>query len=153
MLYIKISDGQVKEYPYSLEKLRDENPNVSFPQTPDENTLQSYGVCKVVGVNRPTVGYAKNVSEALPEFVDGQWVQSWEVTDATSEEIALRLKSLSDKVRSKRDALLSDSDWVVIKSVEGATQVPSAWATYRQELRDITNQTGFPAEVVWPTKP
>ena len=57
-----------------------------------------------------------------------------------------------ERIRSKRDALLKDSDW----SVAGdATPKPSkeAWLTYRQALRDLPQSFSEPSEVVWPTKP
>jgi hypothetical protein len=51
--------------------------------------------------------------------------------------------------RSKRDRLLSDTDWMALSD---NTMTPE-WASYRQALRDITDQTGFPYSVIWPTKP
>lgn len=54
------------------------------------------------------------------------------------------------EARAKRNALLAASDW---------TQLPDApvdaaeWALYRQELRGITEQPGFPANVIWPVPP
>ena len=51
--------------------------------------------------------------------------------------------------RSKRDRLLSDTDWMALSD---NTMTPE-WATYRQALRDITAQEGFPYSVNWPTKP
>lgn len=57
---------------------------------------------------------------------------------------------LAFRVREKRDQLLAESDW---------TQTPdapldrAAWARYRQALRDVTMQPGFPASVVWPEPP
>ena len=52
-------------------------------------------------------------------------------------------------VRNQRERLLSQTDWMALSDV---TMSP-AWATYRQALRDITEQAGFPYEVTWPTKP
>ena len=43
------------------------------------------------------------------------------------------------RLRDKRDALLKETDWIVIKARENNATVPSAWQTYRQALRDITN--------------
>jgi hypothetical protein len=60
-------------------------------------------------------------------------------------------KSVS--ARGERDKLLSECDWIVIKAKETSTNVPAAWKTYRQELRDITTQEGFPNTITWPTKP
>jgi hypothetical protein len=53
-------------------------------------------------------------------------------------------------LRSERNALLSASDWT---QVADAPVDKAAWATYRQALRDITAQAGFPHNVIWPVKP
>ena len=42
-------------------------------------------------------------------------------------------------LRAKRDALLNQTDWIVTKAKETGTTIPTAWKTYRQELRDLTN--------------
>jgi hypothetical protein len=54
------------------------------------------------------------------------------------------------EIRSKRNSLLYASDWT---QVADAPVDKTAWATYRQALRDITSQEGFPENVVWPIKP
>lgn len=65
----------------------------------------------------------------------------------------------SREIRSKRDRLLAESDWVTVKAVDQnaqdnlGIQVPQVWLDYRQALRDITSQSGFPNNVTWPTKP
>ena len=55
-----------------------------------------------------------------------------------------------EEVRSQRDRLLKASDWT---QVPDAPVDQQAWATYRQALRDIPQQEGFPESVVWPEKP
>lgn len=52
---------------------------------------------------------------------------------------------------SKRNSLLQSSDWTQLPDVPLETK--QAWATYRQALRDITTQEGYPFNVIWPTKP
>lgn len=52
---------------------------------------------------------------------------------------------------SNRASLLQASDWTQLPDVPLATK--EAWATYRQALRDITSQPGYPLEVVWPVAP
>jgi hypothetical protein len=59
----------------------------------------------------------------------------------------------ADQVRAERDQLLAKTDWVVTKSYEINTTIPQEWLNYRQALRDIPQQTGFPDNVVWPTAP
>lgn len=59
----------------------------------------------------------------------------------------------SERVRSNRNALLAESDWVVIYHTEKGTNIPLEWELYRQNLRDITAQEGFPYSITWPAKP
>lgn len=54
------------------------------------------------------------------------------------------------KIRTERDAKLTASDWT---QVADAPVDQAAWATYRQSLRDIPQQSGFPETVEWPTQP
>ena len=57
---------------------------------------------------------------------------------------------LPNQVRRERNKLMQESDWT---QVSDSPVDKEAWATYRQALRDITAQAGFPTDVVWPTKP
>ena len=52
-------------------------------------------------------------------------------------------------VREERDALLAATDWMANSDVT----MTSGWATYRQDLRDVPAQSGFPNTITWPTKP
>jgi len=54
-----------------------------------------------------------------------------------------------DEIRNQRDRLLSATDWMALSDV---TMSP-AWAAYRQALREMPEQAGFPYSVIWPTKP
>lgn len=60
------------------------------------------------------------------------------------------LELLAAQVRIRRDRLLLASDWT---QVADAPVDQAAWATYRQALRDIPQQDGFPTNITWPTKP
>ena len=60
------------------------------------------------------------------------------------------LDALATQVRDKRNALLTASDWT---QVADAPVDQAAWATYRQALRDLTDQVGFPETIVWPVAP
>lgn len=73
------------------------------------------------------------------DFTTKQWVQ-----DETM--------AVSD-VSSKRQRLLYASDWTQLPTYSLTTAQQAAWATYRQELRDIPSQTGYPFNVVWPVAP
>ena len=77
--------------------------------------------------------------------------QTGEVTirEMTPEEIAA-LAPTADDIRAQRNALLSACDWTQLAD---APVDDLAWAVYRQALRDMPDQPGFPANVVWPVAP
>ena len=71
----------------------------------------------------------------------------------TEEELAVTTptpEALATKARTQRGALLAQSDWT---QVADAPVDQTAWATYRQALRDITVQAGFPENIDWPVSP
>lgn len=53
--------------------------------------------------------------------------------------------------RIQRDGLLRDTDWTQLPDVPESTK--ERWALYRQELRDVSSQQGFPFNVAWPVEP
>jgi hypothetical protein len=90
-------------------------------------------------------GYPKGTVEVplkpsgLHEWDGANWV-----------EVAPDPTTLATAARSKRNGLLSQSDWT---QVADAPVDQAAWATYRQALRDITIQAGFPENIDWPVAP
>ncbi len=58
-----------------------------------------------------------------------------------------------NEVREVRDAKLAETDWVVTMHKEKGTNIPTAWKTYRQALRDITDDATSLDDVTWPEKP
>lgn len=75
------------------------------------------------------------------------------IRDMTDEEIAEMQPSdaeLAALARDRRDGLLAASDWT---QVADAPINQAAWAAYRQALRDIPQQAGFPRDIAWPVKP
>ena len=91
----------------------------------------------------------------MKKLVNGQYVDLTAVEIAEIERQRAEWEAGADDraaeaVRAERDSLLVASDWTQIAD---APVDQAAWATYRQALRDITTQSGFPHEVVWPTKP
>ena len=61
------------------------------------------------------------------------------------------LEQEAEESRAQRDALLVESDWAVLPDAPVADG--QAWKDYRQALRDVPQQTGFPTDIDWPTKP
>lgn len=59
----------------------------------------------------------------------------------------------TDEARARRDALLAASDWTQIADSPLTGEARAAWAIYRQALRDVPEQPGFPAAITWPDAP
>lgn len=55
------------------------------------------------------------------------------------------------RAKTKKDRLLIESDWTQLPDVSLTNK--DAWTTYRQQLRDISKQSGYPNEITWPTRP
>jgi len=84
------------------------------------------------------------------EQLDGKWYTKYSVANMDAEAITAKDAEQATNVRNTRNQKLSESDWT---QVADAPVDKSAWSTYRQALRDVTSQEGFPWTVNWPTKP
>ena len=90
-------------------------------------------------------------------LTDGNWSapvvytpSAQEIADARAASLAQQTNELSASIRVERNNKLKESDWTQIVN---STADKTAWATYRQALRDITAQSGFPWTVTWPDVP
>jgi len=84
-----------------------------------------------------------------PVFTDGE-------TTAAEQEAAYKAQKdaeFAKSARDSRDNLLSECDWIIVMSLEAGRTIPAEWATYRQALRDLPQQAGFPVTINWPVKP
>lgn len=149
-MYIKVTNGAY-EKPYSIGQLRKDNPNTSFPKYPTDALLAEWGVYPVAAASQPSHNPStEKAVEDTPIKSSGGWQQAWRVVGRSAEEIADIESQQANSVREQRDALLAESDWT---QVADAPVDKSAWAAYRQALRDIPQQAGFPTQIDWPVKP
>lgn len=93
-MYIKLKDSAVEKYPYSIQQLRLDNPNISFPSQISETTLAEYSVFPVQETTLPVVDHTKNIIEGNPTLTESGWVQTWEVSDASYDEQLSRILAL-----------------------------------------------------------
>ncbi len=151
-MLVKITNGRVERYPYSIGELKKSQPNVSWPSTITTDLLESHGVYQVDPTTPPTHDSSvQYLREGEPVLQDGVWCQTWSVVDYTEEELNEITSASASSVRSKRNQLLAACDWTQAKDI--GDEVSSLWAVYRQALRDIPNQEGFPHTVNWPLAP
>lgn len=145
-MYALIENGQVTKYPYSATDLIRANPQTSWPRGAlSDELLASFGVLPVYGdVSTPAPGQVAD--EVTPTFDGLRWNRQFIIRACTQAETDTQ----AAQVRSQRDSALADSDWT---QVADAPVDQAAWAVYRQELRDIPQQAGFPFDVSWPVAP
>ena len=100
-------------------------------------------VIKGVSVGDPSMFYWDGEAiQEIPESPSTEHVFSYVTKEWVPSEAA---------IRRKRNALLSASDWTQVPDIPESTRV--LWQKYRQALRDIPNQDGFPNSIVWPIAP
>jgi len=147
-MYLRIINDEII-YPYSLQQLKENNPNSSFPSEMTEAVMNQYDIFEVRQTPKPN-NYTKNIFEGTPILVEGVYYQNWEQTDALTSEINARIEAKWVEVRENRNQLLQECDWTQLSDISNETK--TIWQSYRQELRDVTTHTN-PFNIVWPVKP
>ena len=124
-------------------------PNVSFPPNgPDADFLAANG-CMGVTVWKAH-DKAQKLVPAAP-YIEGNTVYIVTVQTKTPEEVAADTASEAANVRAQRNEKLAQTDWTQGKDIP--ENISSKWAAYRQALRDVPAQAGFPWTVQWPNDP
>ena len=139
-MFIKLTNGTPETY--TIGQLRRDNPNVSFPKDIPAETLAPYSVYAVKRTLAPQIDSKTHRHTQSVELADGEWTQVWNTVE-------LPLNQASENIRAHRGYLLKETDWMALSDVTMSVEMTS----YRQALRDITEQASFPYSVVWPTKP
>ena len=153
MNYVKITNGTVAQYPYSVGQLRRDNRNVSFPRNVSVDVMSRYGMKPVTTEAAPDYNpLTQKVTTATTPIQSGNdWVLTRTVVDLSAEEIAANDVEAATNNRNKRNELLADTDYFALTDVT----MDAAMTSYRQALRDITSHANWPNlnEADWPTKP
>lgn len=152
-MYVKITNGAVEQYPYTLGNLRHDNSTTSFPKRPSDEMLADWNVYPVTIADVPSVNYRtqKAIQDESPTLVDGSWTLGWTVESKTSEEVQTYDDQAANINRSTRDRLIAETDWWASSDLT----MTAEQTAYRQALRDITSNANWPHldEADWPTKP
>ena len=145
MFIAKIENNAVTE----IGDYREMFPEVSFPASgPDTDFMADKG-CLPVNLYLEHDQSTQKLESTDPYIQSGN-VYTIKVVDRTAEDLAAQLASVASGVRATRDALLAACDWT---QVADAPVDKAVWNTYRQALRDVPIQEGFPTTVTWPTMP
>ena len=155
----------------TISQFKAEHPTTSFPKQITTAVLDSYGYDAVLNGPAATVTapYGVSTRDGVEE-IDGQWFTKFiagpvfkdttdeegNVTTAADNEAAYRAKVDADagaSVRAERDKKLTASDWTQMTDSPLSDSDKTAWATYRQSLRDLPTASGFPHAMTWPEEP
>jgi hypothetical protein len=124
-------------------------PNTSLPLL-TEAVLNELGADIVLeGPQAQPTRYQIAFRDGVQE-IDGKWYTKYSVSDLDADGIAAKDAEQAKSVRAERNRLIAECDWT---QVEDSPVDKAAWATYRQALRDLPLQEGFPFDVTYPTKP
>ena len=83
-----------------------------------------------------------DITDVKPPHDNAEWkIDKWIVPK----------KAKADDARAKRDELLGECDFIMLSDHPATNK--AAWKTYRQALRDVPEQAGFPETIKWPNKP
>jgi hypothetical protein len=172
-MYVKLTNGEIEQFPYTLGDFRRDNSYTGFPRIIPKNTLRSYGVFPVYNAEFPLFDTVTQnlVQNSTPQREVLRNKVEKDVTDPDTGDInhsqlgqpiygkrwligyTVENKPLAEaeyNLRKKRNLLIADTDKL------GLTDRPAMsdeYVEYRQALRDITAQEGFPYTVSFPNIP
>ena len=162
------STGEVK----SQGQIRSMHPNVSLPKVWNANVNETLGIDPVLASPKPDPSgdYKTVVRNGVEQDANGNWVWAWTENDMFQEyietdengvettvtvqaqidaKVAADNAALEATERATRDNLLKATDHYGLSDVS----MTEAMTAYRQALRDVPQQEGFPQTITWPTKP
>ena len=158
-MFVEVNNQTVVTFPYDYDTLIKHNPSTRFSAEDlltlyqgTESNLAGNQLVRVVVADKP--GHDQSTQTVVqnnePSLVDGAWVLGWSVQTLGQAEQDERRAQQSASIRAERNRKLSESDWTQLAD---AQVDKDAWAVYRQALRDVPSQDGFPDTIMWPDKP
>jgi len=131
-------------------EFRSLHPNTSFPQQLSVALLNEFGADPVLNGAQPTATRYQIVVRDGVEEINGQWFTKFTANDIDADAIAALDAQQAASQRTERNRLIAVCDWTQVADSPVDKEV---WATYRQSLRDIPSQSGFPWDITWPVEP
>lgn len=152
-MFIQLEDGQPVGDPIIEENFRLLFPNTSLPWPFVAEDVEPLGFGLWDFSNQPELGVFEKAVEVDPVKNEyGIWRQTWAIEPMNEEEIAVRTEYEWNAVRAQRNFRLAMSDWTQLPDAPLTNTETANWGSYRQALRDITNQSD-PFNIQWPVLP
>lgn len=153
-MFIQIKDGVPVGNAVVEENLRAIFPQHNFPSLFTPNDVEPFGFGIYEFTQIPEVKYPYQLIEVDPTLSqNGIWYQCWSQVEMTQDEKNQATIKQSTIVRNERTYRLAICDWTQGVDAPLTQEQKTLWAAYRQALRDVPSQSGFPWKVTWPTTP
>lgn len=158
-MFAKVKDGVVVQVPYGYGDLMAENPGTVFPHNNVEFLFPETEAATRDGYELVPCRYVLNTGYDRLNFIEdgfeayqenGEWIAKQKLVPLTEEQKAEMWNRVGLELRIKRNHLLSACDWTQLSD---ATVDKAAWAAYRQALREVPQQQGYPVTIQWPDAP
>ena len=159
-MYAEVQGSTLIRFPYTHGSLMEENPFTNYGNDPDlpsifpatDTAVQNgYSLVEVTVQPEPAIDMrTQRLERQAPSLNDGVWSIGWTVIQKTADEMSAEVSAKAAAVRADRNKRLADCDWTQLAD---SPADDLAWATYRQLLRDVPSQVGFPWDVSWPISP
>jgi hypothetical protein len=147
MWYVQAQGDTFIRHIFDVEPTQWDADNYCYARRLTDEQAAHFGVHKKQIVTPPYFDPATQAREEGPAvLVDGVWTQNYIVSNLGADESAAKVGAQWTVIRAERNKLLADCDWTQLPD---ASADATAWATYRQALRDITTQAN-PFSIVWP---
>jgi len=146
-MYVLVGDNNtIEKFPFTVQELRRRHKNVSFPAPIPEETLNSFGVYSVVPMSRPS--YDLLTSRVITGAVyNGEvWEQSYRIIDLGEDQV-------KENVAARAANELAETQNDAMTYLEQNLTVPEDLVNFRNYMREIESQDGYPYSLSWPTKP
>jgi len=128
-MYVLAPNQTIETFPYSIGDLRRDNPGTSFPADPSEQSLAEWSVFPVVDAPMPAYdAVTQNCTQVNPTLLAGRWTVTWQVTNATPEQIDARIR-INANYRAFWDALLASTVYSAIRTQSMASLPMNTLAT------------------------
>ena len=153
-MLIQLENGSPVGHPLLEENFRMLHPQTSFPPvlTPELVEPFGFGMFEYSQIPDPEYHYDKVVEAPPVRDAQGFWRQVWQIVPMSETERRDADIKHSAIMRHARDMALARSDFSQMADAPAWVD-QAAWAAYRQTLRDLPQQDGFPWQVSWPEPP
>jgi hypothetical protein len=150
MWYVQAQGDNFIRHIFDVEPTQWDADNYCYARRLTDEQVVHFGVHKKQIVTPPYYDPATQAREEGPALlINGVWTQNYIVSALSADESAAKVGAQWNVIRAERNKLLVESDWTQLPD---APVDAAAWATYRQALRDVTDQAN-PFAIVWPESP